>query len=86
MEQTQTTPQMAAQKHQRSLKRRAGLRAAVQLVFFVAMPGAFVAGFNGAKQIFLKIGTGDVLTADSFVLALLGLCGFTFLFGRFFCG
>ena len=86
MEQTRTTPQTAAQKHQRSLKRRAGLQAAVQLVFFAAMPGAFVAGFNGAKQIFLKIGTGDLLTADSFVLSLLGLCGFTLLFGRFFCG
>lgn len=86
MEQTRTTPQTAAQKHPRSLKRRAGLRAAVQLVFFVTMPGAFVAGFNGAKQIFLKIGTGGVLTADSFVLSLLGLCGFTLLFGRFFCG
>ena len=86
MEQTKTSPQTAAQKRQRDLKLRAGLRAAVQLVFFVAMPGAFVAGFNGAKQIFLKIGTGDVLTVDSFVLSLLGLCGFTILFGRFFCG
>lgn len=86
MEQTRTTPQTAAQKRQRSLKRRARLRAAVQLVFFVTMPGAFVAGFNGAKQIFLKIGTGGVLTVDSFVLSLLGLCGFTLLFGRFFCG
>ena len=38
------------------------------------------------KQIFLHIGAGEVLTADSFTLSLLGLCGFTLLFDRFFCG
>ena len=50
------------------------------------MPGAFVAGFSGVKQIFLHIGAGEVLSADSFTLSLLGLCGFTLLFDRFFCG
>ena len=58
----------------------------MQLFFFVSMPGAFVAGFSGVKQIFLHIGAGEVLTADSFTLSLLGLCGFTLLFDRFFCG
>ena len=86
METTQNKPLTAAQQRQRALKRRTWLRAAVQLFFFVAMPGAFVAGFNGVKQLFLYIGTGSVLQADSFVLSLLGLCGFTVLFGRFFCG
>ena len=55
-------------------------------MFFIAMPGAFVAGFNGVKQLFLRIGHGEVLQLDSFTLSLLGLCGFTILFGRFFCG
>ena len=55
-------------------------------VLFVSMPGAFVAGFSGVKQLFLHIGAGEVLTADSFTLSLLGLCGFTLLFDRFFCG
>ena len=50
------------------------------------MPGAFVAGFSGVKQIFLHIGAGEVLSVDSFTLSLLGLCGFTLLFDRFFCG
>ena len=86
METTEKKPLTAAQQRQRSQKLRAGLRAAVQAVFFVAMPGAFVAGFNGAKQLFLRIGTGQVLQLDSFVLSLVGLCGFTILFGRFFCG
>ncbi len=56
------------------------------VVFFVSMPGAFVAGFSGVKQIFLHIGAGEVLSVDSFTLSLLGLCGFTLLFDRFFCG
>ena len=79
-------PLTAAQQRQRNQKRRTWLRAGVQLFFFVSMPGAFVAGFSGVKQIFLHIGAGEVLTADSFTLSLLGLCGFTLLFDRFFCG
>ena len=86
MEKTQTKPLTAAQQRQRDQKRRTWLRTGVQLFFFVSMPGAFVAGFSGVKQIFLHIGAGEVLTADSFTLSLLGLCGFTLLFDRFFCG
>ena len=86
MEKIQTKPLTAAQQRQRDQKRRTWLRAGVQLFFFVSMPGAFVAGFSGVKQIFLHIGAGEVLTADSFTLSLLGLCGFTLLFDRFFCG
>ena len=86
MEQTEKKPLTAAQQRQRSLKYRAWLRAAIQAVFFVAMPGAFVAGFSGVKQLFLRIGAGEMLQLDSFALSLLGLCGFTILFGRFFCG
>ena len=86
MEKTQAKPLTAAQQRQLDKKRRTWLRAGVQLFFFVTMPGAFVAGFSGVKQIFLHIGAGEVLTADSFTLSLLGLCGFTLLFDRFFCG
>ena len=86
MEKTQAKPLTAAQQRQRDKKRRAWLRTGVQLFFFVSMPGAFVAGFSGVKQLFLHIGAGEVLSADSFTLSLLGLCGFTLLFDRFFCG
>lgn len=86
MEKTQAKPLTVAQQRQRDKKRRIWLRTGVQLFFFVSMPGAFVAGFSGVKQIFLHIGAGEVLTADSFTLSLLGLCGFTLLFDRFFCG
>ena len=86
MEKTQAKPLTAAQQRQRDKKRRTWLRAGVQLFFFVSMPGAFVVGFSGVKQLFLHIGAGEVLSADSFTLSLLGLCGFTLLFDRFFCG
>ena len=86
MQHTEQKPLDAAQQRQQDLRRRALLRAAVQAVFFFAMPGAFVAGFAGVKGIFQRIGAGEVLRADSFALSLLGLCGFTILFGRFFCG
>ena len=86
MEKTQAKPLTAAQQQQRNKKRRTWLRAGIQLFFFVSMPGAFVAGFSGVKQLFLHIGAGEVLSADSFTLSLLGLCGFTLLFDRFFCG
>lgn len=86
MTQTEKKPLTAAQKKQHTLKHRVLLRAGIQLFFFFAMPGAFVAGFSGVKQLFLRIGAGQVLQLDSFALSLIGLCGFTILFGRFFCG
>ena len=86
MEKTQAKPLTAAQQRQRDKMRRTWLRTGVQLFFFVSMPGAFVAGFSGIKQLFLHIGAGEVLSVDSFTLSLLGLCGFTLLFDRFFCG
>lgn len=86
MNQTEKKPLTAAQQHQRTLRQKMLLRAGIQALFFVSMPGAFVAGFAGVRQIFLRIGAGAVLQSDSFALSLLGLCGFTILFGRFFCG
>ena len=79
-------PLNPAQLRQRSIKRRGWLRAGVQALFFLTMPGAFVAGFSGVKHIFQWIGTGSVLQLDSFVLSLIGLAAFTVLFGRYFCG
>ena len=86
MNETENKPLTAAQKRQKAQKQRVWLRAVLQLIFFLSMPGAFVAGFSGVRQLFLRIGAGEVLQLDSFALSLLGLCGFTILFGRFFCG
>lgn len=79
-------PLTPAQLRQRRSKRQKLLRALVQLVFFLTMPGAFVAGFSGIKHLFQWIGGGEVLQLDSFVLSLIGLACFTIVFGRFFCG
>ena len=66
--------------------RQRQLRAVIQLIFFIAMPSAFVAGFSGVKYIFTQIGTGSVLERNSFLLVLIGLAVFTILFGKYFCG
>jgi polyferredoxin len=79
-------PLTAAQKRKRTLRIRAITRAVIQCVFFLLMPGAFVAGFSGVKYLFQTIGAGETLAANSFVLSLCGLGGFTILFGRYFCG
>ncbi|MBR1781468.1 MAG: 4Fe-4S binding protein [Oscillospiraceae bacterium] len=75
-----------AQLKKRRNQRNAWLRAGIQAVFFFSMPGAFVAGFSGVKNIFQRIGAGQTLQWNSFVSALVGLCVFTVIFGRFFCG
>ena len=70
-------PLSAAQIRKKTITRRARLMALIQLIFFVSMPGAFVAGFSGVKHIFQWIGKGEVLETDSFVMALLALCACT---------
>ena len=79
-------PVPASVKRKIANRNRTLARAAVQVLFFVTMPGDFVAGFNGIKYIFRQMGTGSVLELNSFVMVLIGLAGFTVLFGRFFCG
>lgn len=70
----------------RTAKQSAVIRTLIQLVFFAAMPGAFVAGFNGVKAIFQAVGAGRPLAWTGFTMALVVLCLFTIVFGRFFCG
>lgn len=79
-------PQTAAQMRKRRIDRNARSRAVIQIVFFVTMPGAFVAGFSGVKYLFQWIGAGEVIQFNSFLKALIGLVVFTILFGRYFCG
>ena len=87
MSETTARPKLTvAQRRKRKILTAKLVRAGIQLFFFLAMPGAFAAGFNGVKTIFQTIGSGGVLEGSSFVLALAGLCAFTVLFGRFFCG
>ena len=71
---------------QKENRRRTLLRSAVQLFFFLLMPGAFTAGFAGVKYIFTQVGSGSVIEMNGFLKVLLMLLLFTVFFGRFFCG
>ena len=62
------------------------LRAGIQLFFFLLFPSAYTAAFAGIKYIFTQIGAGKMISVSSFVTVLLVLCGYTIIFGRFFCG
>ncbi len=72
---------------QKKMKKiRVWIRAVIQLLFFLFIPSAFTASFNGVKYIFTQIGNGASLEMTSFVAALIVLCIYTVIFGRFFCG
>ena len=62
------------------------LRAGIQLLYFLFLPSVFTAAFNGVKYIFTQLGQGEKIEMTAFVSALLFVCAFTIVFGRFFCG
>ena len=62
------------------------LRAGIQLLYFLFLPSVFTAAFNGVKYIFTQLGQGEKIEMSAFVSALLLVCAFTIVFGRFFCG
>ena len=85
MNETRREPLTAAQKRQRALKHRAWLRAGVQ-VFFLPDHARCICGRILRRKAPVPVDrSGELLRLDSFVLSLIGLCGFTVLFGRFFC-
>ena len=60
------------------------LRAGIQLLYFLFLPSVFTAAFNGVKYIFTQLGQGEKIEMTAFVSALLLVCAFTIVFGRFF--
>lgn len=62
------------------------LRMALQMLFFLLYPSAFTAAFGGIKYIFIQLGISEEIALTPFVTILLGICIYTILFGRFFCG
>ncbi len=64
----------------------ARIRAAIQLFYFLFFSSAYTAAFGGVKYIAAQLGAGEEIQWTAFVAALAGLCGFTIVFGRFFCG
>lgn len=86
MEQNSKKTVRSGEQLKKSRRTHALVRAAVQLVFFIAMPGAFYAGFAGIKSIFGSISAGTPIEMNGFIWALVLVAAFTILFGRFFCG
>ncbi len=70
----------------RKKKIYARMRAAIQLFCFLFFSAAYTAAFGGVKYIAAQLGAGERIQWTAFVAALAGLCGFTIVFGRFFCG
>ena len=62
------------------------IRAAIQLVFFIAVPALFSTAFAGVKSIFQAIAAGQPVTWNSFLDVTGALLLITVLFGRHFCG
>ena len=79
------TEQKPASPKQRVTQRR-HLRACIQLIFFLLAPSVYTAAFSGIKEIATAIGAGEPLAFSSFAAALLVVCVYTIVFGRFFCG
>ena len=75
------------QLNKKSIKKiHVWVRAAIQLMYFLFIPSAYTVAFNGVKYIFTQMGTRAHLEVTSFVAALIVLCVYTIVFGRFFCG
>lgn len=63
-----------------------GVRITIQLVFLLLAPAVFTSAYAGEKYIFTQFASSQMLEWNAFLKALLGICLFTILFGRFFCG
>ena len=62
------------------------VRICVQILFFFTAPSVYASAFTGIKNVFVSIGNGNPLQMSAFLVQLFIVCGFTMLFGRYFCG
>lgn len=62
------------------------VRQIIQIIFFLWMPAMYTSAFSGVRYVIGQIQAGEPIEKNGFLVALIGLCGFTILFGRFFCG
>ena len=65
--------------------RRLG-RQIIQIIFFLWMPALYTSAFSGVRYVIEQIRAGKPIEQNAFLVMLIVLCGFTILFGRFFCG
>ena len=62
------------------------LRLGIQILFFALFPSVWSASFAGVRYLFTQMGAGERIEVSALVAALIVLCVYTILFGRFFCG
>ena len=67
-------------------KRQDLFRLIVQIIFFILAPSVYNAAFSAVKNLFTAFGEGAVIEMTGFVVQFLIVIGFTFVWGRFFCG
>ena len=61
-------------------------RQIIQIIFFLWMPALYTSAFSGVRYVIEQIRAGKPIEQNAFLVMLIALCGFTILFGRFFCG
>lgn len=62
------------------------VRQIIQIVFFLWMPALYTSAFSGVRYVIEQIRAGQPIEKNGFLTMLIILCGFTIIFGRFFCG
>ena len=62
------------------------IRAVIQVIFFILSPAVFTTAFSGVKEILKQFYNGEPIVLSAFVTALIVICLYTIVFGRFFCG
>jgi polyferredoxin len=62
------------------------VRHIIQIVFFIWMPALYTSAFSGVRYVIGQIRAGEPIEKNGFLIMLIALCGFTIIFGRFFCG
>lgn len=60
-------------------------RQIIQIIFFLWMPALYTSAFSGVRYVIEQIRAGKPIEQNAFLVMLIVLCGFTILFGRFFC-
>ena len=80
------TSELSAEELKKKRRTHLIVRTVIRVIFFIAMPGAFAAGFAGIKLIFRNVAEGSPIEMNAFLWTLILLTAFTIVFGRFFCG
>lgn len=62
------------------------VRQIIQIIFFLWMPALYTSAFSGIRYVIEQIRAGQPIEKNGFLTMLIVLCGFTIIFGRFFCG